>query len=253
MATGRRSVGELPIAEQAIWDVVASAGGESSGGNSILAGLPPDVAGPSESIEVRLDSTEENVHIEPANVAEEVRVALGGSAESRGTFAEEKDLDRITGGKQWSIVRWLLQKKQWKYLHMVDAGASRRPSIRDANPKQPDYAVWLDEQIGAALELMEEPTVLLVMSCCAGSEEVADDVGVFVVVAPECPLSGEYEGARLIDIAPTLLDLAGYEIPGSMEGRSLVAGLKRKKSDSDDHESEQERLIRERLSGLGYI
>src|SRR5689334_6926559 len=145
MATGRRSVGELPIAEQAIWDVVASAGGESSGGNSILAGLPPDVAGPSESIEVRLDSTEENVHIEPANVAEEVRVALGGSAESRGTFAEEKDLDRITGGKQWSIVRWLLQKKQWKYLHMVDAGASRRPSIRDANPKQPDYAVWLDE------------------------------------------------------------------------------------------------------------
>src|SRR5690348_15541531 len=151
MATGRRSVGELPIAEQAIWDVVASAGGESSGGNSILAGLPPDVAGPSESIEVRLDSTEETVHIEPANVAEEVRVALGGSAESRGTFAEEKDPNRITGGKQWSIVRWLLQKKQWKYLHMVDAGASRWPafpsnaneqqsaSIRDAGAKQPDY------------------------------------------------------------------------------------------------------------------
>jgi bisphosphoglycerate-independent phosphoglycerate mutase (AlkP superfamily) len=35
-------------------------------------------------------------------------------------------------------------------------------------------------------------------------------------------LRGEFEGAKLLDIAPTLLDLAGYEIPAAMQGRSLV-------------------------------
>jgi predicted AlkP superfamily phosphohydrolase/phosphomutase len=52
--------------------------------------------------------------------------------------------------------------------------------------------------------------------------------GMFVLKAPDCPLAGEYEGARLLDIAPTLLDLAGYEIPATMQGRSLVAGIEKK-------------------------
>jgi predicted AlkP superfamily phosphohydrolase/phosphomutase len=52
--------------------------------------------------------------------------------------------------------------------------------------------------------------------------------GMFILNAPNCPLSGEYEGANLLDIAPTLFDLAGHEIPESMQGRSLVAGVKRK-------------------------
>jgi bisphosphoglycerate-independent phosphoglycerate mutase (AlkP superfamily) len=46
--------------------------------------------------------------------------------------------------------------------------------------------------------------------------------GMFVLSAPNSALRGAYEGARLLDIAPTLLDLAGYEIPGTMQGRSLV-------------------------------
>ena len=56
--------------------------------------------------------------------------------------------------------------------------------------------------------------------------------GTFILAAPNCPLSGEYEGARLLDIAPTLLDLAGYEIPDTMQGRSLIAGLEQKTSAS---------------------
>ena len=46
--------------------------------------------------------------------------------------------------------------------------------------------------------------------------------GMFILNAPNCPLRGEYEGANLLDIAPTLLDLAGQEIPESMQGRSLL-------------------------------
>ena len=74
----------------------------------------------------------------------------------------------------------------------------------------------------------------------------------FVLAAPNCPLGGEYEGARLLDIAPTLLDLAGYEIPESMQGRSLVAGMEKKGPD-DRQDSEAEKLIHDRLAGLGYI
>jgi predicted AlkP superfamily phosphohydrolase/phosphomutase len=51
--------------------------------------------------------------------------------------------------------------------------------------------------------------------------------GMFILSAANCPLSGEYDGASLLDVAPTLLDLAGYQIPGAMQGRSLVVGMKK--------------------------
>jgi hypothetical protein len=71
------------------------------------------------------------------------------------------------------------------------------------------------------------------------------------LAAPNCPLSGEYQGARLLDIAPSLLDLAGYDIPESMQGRSLFAGMEKKARDGED--SNSEKIIHDRLAGLGYI
>jgi predicted AlkP superfamily phosphohydrolase/phosphomutase len=75
--------------------------------------------------------------------------------------------------------------------------------------------------------------------------------GMFLLASPNCPLSGEYQGARLLDIAPTLLDLAGYEIPESMQGRSLVAG--REKRRPSEQNSEGDEIIHDRLAGLGYV
>jgi len=75
----------------------------------------------------------------------------------------------------------------------------------------------------------------------------------FILIAPNCPLTGEYEGARLLDIAPTLLDLAGYEIPETMQGRSLVAGMDKKSPRADSSDNEAEKAIHDRLSGLGYV
>ena len=74
--------------------------------------------------------------------------------------------------------------------------------------------------------------------------------GMFILAAPNSPLSGEYEGARLLDIAPTLLDLAGYEIPETMQGRSLVSGLEKKSSGPG---SGDDQIIHDRLAGLGYV
>jgi predicted AlkP superfamily phosphohydrolase/phosphomutase len=46
--------------------------------------------------------------------------------------------------------------------------------------------------------------------------------GMFMISSPNSPLKGEFTGAKLLDIAPTLLDLAGYQIPATMQGKSLV-------------------------------
>jgi hypothetical protein len=77
--------------------------------------------------------------------------------------------------------------------------------------------------------------------------------GMFILAAPNCPLTGEYEGVRLLDIAPTLLDLAGYEIPDTMQGRSLVAGMEKKTPGGESGDREGEKTIHDRLAGLGYV
>jgi predicted AlkP superfamily phosphohydrolase/phosphomutase len=77
--------------------------------------------------------------------------------------------------------------------------------------------------------------------------------GSFILAASNSPLHGEITGAHLLDIAPTLMELGGYEIPPSMQGRSLVAGGRLEESEGGDYTPDDETIVRERLSGLGYI
>ncbi len=77
--------------------------------------------------------------------------------------------------------------------------------------------------------------------------------GSFILAASNSPLQGEVTGARLLDIAPTLLELAGYEIPASMQGRSLVAEQDATPRIEPGYDADDETIIRDRLSGLGYI
>ena len=46
--------------------------------------------------------------------------------------------------------------------------------------------------------------------------------GAFLLSAPGLPVTGEIQGMRLLDIAPTLLDLAEVPIPHAMQGTSLL-------------------------------
>lgn len=78
--------------------------------------------------------------------------------------------------------------------------------------------------------------------------------GAAILAGPGIAPSGELWGMHLLDVAPTLLEAAGYDVPDSMQGRSLL---------SDDGPNAprpapfvcgaDEAIIRERLSGLGYI
>lgn len=47
--------------------------------------------------------------------------------------------------------------------------------------------------------------------------------GMFILSGPQLPSRGEVAGMHLLDVAPTLLDLADQPIPASLDGRSLLA------------------------------
>jgi len=49
-----------------------------------------------------------------------------------------------------------------------------------------------------------------------------------VLASPNCPLRGEYRRAHLLDVAPTVLDLAGYQVPATMQGHSWLSGPEKK-------------------------
>jgi predicted AlkP superfamily phosphohydrolase/phosphomutase len=77
--------------------------------------------------------------------------------------------------------------------------------------------------------------------------------GSFILAASNNPLQGELQGTHLLDIAPTLLELGGYDIPMSMQGRSLAAGRLMSETTFGAITTDEETLMRERLRGLGYI
>ena len=45
--------------------------------------------------------------------------------------------------------------------------------------------------------------------------------GMFILRAPGLQGNRKLDGARLIDAAPTILDLLGYDIPSAMQGRPI--------------------------------
>ena len=76
--------------------------------------------------------------------------------------------------------------------------------------------------------------------------------GSFILAAPGVALHGELTGAHLLNVAPTLLEAGGYDIPSSMQGKSLLSGGVTKPVEPG-FAPDQERVVRDRLSGLGYV
>lgn len=402
------------IRELAMWDQLAR-----EGKKSIVVGLPPGypprrINGISIGCFLTPD-TAKNEFVHPASLKAKITELVGEyPVDVKGFRTDNKDWLKQEifemSRKQWEVVRWLIREQEWDYFHFVDIGLDRvhhgfwnywdkqHVQYEPGNPYEtviPEYYAWLDEQIGSVLELLDNDTIVLVVSdhgaqrldggfavnewlvnegllvldefpkeitpfnklkvnwsktkvwseggyyarvffnvqgrepngvirpaeyeafqneMKARFEALTDDkgqplnslvfkpkeiyhsvrnvapdlivhfgrlfwrsigtvgygrvhvqendtgpdacnhaqFGTFLLAAPNCPLKGEYQGAKLLDIAPTLLDLAGYEIPASMQGRSLVAGMEKKAPGGGPSGAEEE-IIHDRLAGLGYI
>ena len=48
-----------------------------------------------------------------------------------------------------------------------------------------------------------------------------DTHGIFMMAGPEVRKAGRQEGMRILDVAPTVLNLMGIEVPGDMEGKVI--------------------------------
>jgi predicted AlkP superfamily phosphohydrolase/phosphomutase len=77
--------------------------------------------------------------------------------------------------------------------------------------------------------------------------------GAFVLASSNNPLQGEVDGVHLLDLAPTLLELAGHDIPTSMQGRSLVTGESGAPPRVTGMSEDGAEAVKRRLTGLGYI
>ncbi|MFI5072482.1 MAG: alkaline phosphatase family protein [Terriglobales bacterium] len=373
------------IKTPAIWDYLAR-----QGKKSIIVGVPPNypprhINGISVGCFLTPD-TVKNDFTYPPNIKSKINALVGEYPTDVKNFrTNDKDWlkEQIfsMSRKQWQVVRWLLKEHEWDYFHFVDIGLDRmhhgfwnyfdptHVQFVAGNPYQnaiPEYYLWLDEQIGDALEVLGKDTIVLVVSDHGAQrldggfainewliregllvleeypteltpfeklrvnwaktrvwseggyyarvffnvqgrepqgviplteyesfqdqiktklEALLDDkgelmkslvfkpkdlyrhvrnvapdlivhfgglywrsigtvghgtlhiqendtgpdacnhaqYGMFILSAPNLSCRGEYEGARLLDIAPTLMDLGGYEIPENMQGRSLVA------------------------------
>jgi predicted AlkP superfamily phosphohydrolase/phosphomutase len=77
--------------------------------------------------------------------------------------------------------------------------------------------------------------------------------GAFILAAPGSPLQGPLENVKLLDLTPTLLELGGYDALPDMQGQSLLSRAKQSPNGSAGSSATDEEIIRQRLSGLGYI
>jgi len=382
---GLSTADSTSIQTPAVWDYLGQ-----QGKKSIMVGVPPGypprkINGISVGCFLTPDSTvDEFTH--PAHIKKEINDLVGDyPTDVAGFRTDKKDWlrDQIfeMSRKQWQVVRHFIRNKEWDYFHFVDIGLDRvHHGFWDSYDKQhihykaansyanviPDYYRHIDEQIGSTLELLEQDTIVLVVSDHGAQRldggfavnewliregllvlnqetpsevtpfnklkvnwaktkvwseggyyarvffnvedreprgiipaaqyelfrdevkqkfiELKDDkgaplnslvfkpeeiyknvrnvapdlivhfgalywrsigsvghgrlhleendtgpdacnhaqFGTFILAAPNCRLKGEVAGARLLDMIPTVIRLAGYEVPSAMQGRSLV-------------------------------
>jgi predicted AlkP superfamily phosphohydrolase/phosphomutase len=171
------------ITEPAIWDHLAS-----YGKSSIVMGLPPGYPlRPLQGIRIGCFLTPDpakNEFTYPAEVGNEIRALVGEYAVDVPGFRTDdkawlRDQVFEMSRKHWKVVRWLLAEKEWDYFHYVDIGLDRvhhgfwdcfdpgHIHYKAGNPYEnviPDYYLWLDEQIGAVLDMLEGTAIVLVVS-----------------------------------------------------------------------------------------
>jgi hypothetical protein len=130
-------------------------------------------------------------------------------------------------------LREKLSVGDWDYLQYTAASYP-------ADDWSADDSLRLDQEVGEALQELSDDTVITILGADC-----------FVLVSANNPISGEYSGGVAADIAPTLVQLTGFPLPSAAEGTSWVAGMEL--NNSSGLTADEQQILRDRLSGLGYI
>ena len=130
-------------------------------------------------------------------------------------------------------LREKLSVGDWDYLQFTAASFPADKWVAD------DY-LRLDNELGEVLQELDNDTSITVL----GKD-------CFVLVSANNPISGEYKDGTTSDIASTLLQLAGFPLPSATEGKSWVEGMEL--NNSSGLTANEQEILRDRLSGLGYV
>lgn len=180
---GLRVVNSRSINELAVWDQIAR-----EGKKSVVIGVPPNypprkVNGLSVGCFLTPDSSKD-VFTHPADASDEIRRLVGEyPVDVKGFRTGDKarlrdDVQAMTRA-HFAVVRHYLRRDDWDFFQFVEIGLDRMhhgfwrhhdPEHVLHEPDSPyrdvirDYYRSLDEEIGRLLELLDEETVVLVVS-----------------------------------------------------------------------------------------
>jgi predicted AlkP superfamily phosphohydrolase/phosphomutase len=143
--------------------------------------------------------------------------------------------------------------------------------------------IWKKEEIYRGAHLAEAPDILFLprnLETIAfgdfefGSNKIVEPSygvssshrmnGIFIASGAGIKAAGEFSGAQLIDLAPTILHRMGLPVPTDMDGRVLTealsdtsaveyGGTSAGAAATDGYSEEEEAQVIERLQDLGYI
>lgn len=175
-----------------------------------------------------------------ASLVDDVKNAPGPSVLTILDYLEQAGKKCVSiGGQTYSYLKELLTTQEWDFCSYLDRGFSQQSSGLD-------YYLEFDRELGGVLGSLSDETVILIIA-------TQDQSSGFILAAPNNPLVGEQKEVTASNIAPTLLELAGYPLPESAKASSLIAGLSQGDAGTSGLTEEEEAILRERLSGLGYI
>jgi hypothetical protein len=159
-------------------------------------------------------------------------------------------IERARG--RFAALRGSIAGRPWAVAMLLEAAPPPTPGAAgEGGPDADAWAAALDEELGRTLEeAMATETdlcVLLVAWPNSPSREQPTGAGAFLLASSAGLPAGAIEGARLVDLAPTILALAGRAAPDEMHGRPLQPA----RFMPDPFDDEQ--AVRLRLQGLGYL
>ena len=180
---GLGMVSSRSIQEPAIWDYLAR-----EGKRSVVVGVPPGyparkLHGVSVGCFLTPDTTR-STYTHPPELRQQIDALVGTyPVDVRGFRTDDKkwlkdEILRVSRS-QFKVVRHLMKNESWDYFQFVDIGLDRMhhgfwkyhdPLHRDHQPGNPyqhairDYYRHLDEELGSLMELIDDQTVVLVVS-----------------------------------------------------------------------------------------
>jgi predicted AlkP superfamily phosphohydrolase/phosphomutase len=177
------TVNATSITAPAIWDVLGR-----EGLRSVIVGVPPcfpprQINGVSVGCFLTPDTTKDD-YTSPRSVKHEIARLVGeypvdvkGFRTDNKAWLKDQIYDMTR--KHFRVVRHLMTSVEWDYFHFVEIGLDRMhhgfwkyhdPAHRQHEPGSPfrsaisDYYAYLDDEIGRTLELLDEDTIVLVVS-----------------------------------------------------------------------------------------